>query len=122
MADRNQLRARLAVVVREFLAEEGLLVPPGEGTSSRFDALEEAAIEVGDALTRELLEQELAAEAAVECRCPTCGEAGLRKQERQRSIVTRRGPVPVTEIECYCRRCRRSFFPSVPGAGTGAGL
>jgi hypothetical protein len=122
MADRNRLRVRLAAVVREFLAEEGLLAPPGQGAPSRFDALEDAAIEVGDALTRELLQQELAAEAEVECHCPTCGEAGLRKQERQRSIQTRRGPVPVTEIECYCRRCRRSFFPSVPGAGTGAGL
>lgn len=122
MADRNRLRARLAVVVREFLAEEGLLAPPGEGAPSRFDALEDAAIEVGDALTRELLEQELAAEAEGRCHCPTCGAAGLRKKERQRSIQTRRGPVPLTEIECYCRRCRRSFFPSVPGAGTGAGL
>lgn len=122
MADHKQLRARLAAVVREFLAEEGLLAPPGQGAPSRFEALEDAAVEVGDALTRELLEQELAAEAEVECHCPTCGTAGLRKQERRRSIQTRRGPVPVTEIECYCRRCRRSFFPSVPSARTGAGL
>lgn len=122
MADHNQLRARLAAVVREFLAEEGLLAAAGQGAPSRFEALEDAAVEVGDALTRELLEQELAAQAEVECHCPTCGAAGLRKRERERSIQTRRGPVPVTEIECYCRRCRRSFFPSVPSAGTGAGL
>lgn len=122
MADHSKLRVRLAAVVREFLAEEGLLAAAGQGAPSRFEALEDAAVEVGDALTREVLQQELAAQPEVDCHCPTCGEAGLRKKERQRSILTRRGPVPVTEVECYCRRCRRSFFPSVPGVGTGAGL
>jgi hypothetical protein len=122
MADHSKLRTRLAAVVREFLAEEGLLAAAGPGTQSLFAELEDAAVEVGDALTREVLQQELAARGEVACQCPTCGAAGLRKKERQRSIQTRRGAVPVTEVECYCRRCRRSFFPSVPGVGTGAGL
>lgn len=122
MAEHDKLRSRLAAVVREFLAEEGLLAAPGEGPQALFETLEDAAVEVGDAFTRELLQQQLAAQAEVDCHCPTCGAAGLRKQERQRSIATRRGPVDVAEVECYCRRCRRSFFPSVQGAGTGAGL
>jgi hypothetical protein len=47
MADHNRLRARLAAVVREFLAEEGLLAPSGQGAPSRFDALEDAAVRSG---------------------------------------------------------------------------
>jgi hypothetical protein len=122
MADHTQLRSRLEAMVREFLAEEGLLAAPGQGAPSLFETLEDTAVEVGDAFTREVLQQQLAAQLEVDCHCPTCGGAGLRKRERQRSIQTRRGPVDVAEVECYCRRCRRSFFPSVPGAGTGAGL
>ena len=122
MAMSSKLRSRLEAVVREFLAEEGLLGLPGPGTQSLFAALEDSAVELGDAFTQEVLKQQLAAPPEVDGHCPTCGEAGLRKKERQRSIQTRRGPVDVTEVECYCRRCRRSFFPSVPGVGTGAGL
>ena len=63
MAVHNQLRVRLAAVVREFLAEEGLLAAAGQRTLSRFAALEDAAVEVGDALTREVLQQELSGSA-----------------------------------------------------------
>lgn len=123
MADYSKLRSRLAAVAREFLAEEGLLGGGAPaGSQSLFAALEDAAVEVGDAVTREVLQQELAAQPEADCHCPTCGAAGLRKKERRRSIATRRGLVDVAEIECYCRRCRRSFFPSVQGAGTGPGL
>ena len=109
MAVHDKLRVRLAAVVREFLVEEGLLREPGQAEQSLFATLEDAAMEVGDAVTREVLQQQLAAQPEAGCHCPTCGEAGLRKKERQRSIATRRGPVEVAEVECYCRRCRRSF-------------
>jgi len=122
MADLNQLRSRLRVVVREFLAEEGLLRSQVGPEQCLFGALEEMAVEVGDALTREVLEQELATPVSTDCHCPQCGQEGLRKGERQRSIQTRRGPVDVTEVECYCRPCRRSFFPSVPSPGAGCGV
>jgi len=122
MADSSKLRARLETVVRDFLAEEGLLATPGQEQQSLFAALEETAVEIGDAVGREVLQQQLAAQPGANCHCPTCGDEGQRKRERQRLIETRRGRVDVTEIECYCRRCRRSFFPSVQGAGPGAGL
>lgn len=119
MAFSSKSQSRLESAVREFLAE-GLLAGPERDERSLFERLEDAAVAVGDAVTREVLQQELAAQPEADCHCPTCGEAGLRKKERLRSIQTRRGLVDVTEIECYCRRCRRSFFPSVQGAGTGA--
>ena len=120
MADINKLRERVRSAVREYLAEEGL-ASPREGVAV-FTVLEDAAVEVGDAVTREVLEEELSHCSESDCHCPECGTLGLRKGERRRSIETRRGPVDVTEIECYCRRCRRSFFPSVPRLGSGAGL
>lgn len=122
MADINELQARLRVVVQQFLVEEGLLTKGEPGKVALFSALEETAVSVGDTVMREVLAEELAAQPAAEEPCPTCGAAGLRKQERQRSLQTRRGPVDVTETEHYCRRCRRSFFPSVPGAGIGRGV
>lgn len=122
MAVHDKLRALLAAVVREYLAEEGLLQGPVQGEESLFARLEDAAVEVGDAVTREVLQQELAAQPEANCHCPTCGAAGLRKKERQRSIATRRGLLEVAEVECYCRRCRRSFFPSVQGVRPGPEL
>jgi hypothetical protein len=122
MADSSKLRARLETVVRDFLAEEGLSATPGQGQESLFAALEETAVEIGDAVGREVLREQLAAQPEAACRCPTCGDEGQRKRERQRLIETRRGRVDVTEIEGYCRRCRRSFFPSVQGVGPGTGL
>lgn len=121
MADYGKLRVRLESVVREFLAEE----PSGGldgGEGSLFETLEQAAVQVGDALACQVLQQELAAQPPAQGCCPQCGREGLRKRERKRTIQTRRGPVDLTEIECYCRPCRRSFFPSVQGAGAGAGL
>ena len=120
MAFKKQVQSRLVELARDILAEEEPLASARPGEQSLFEALEDAAVAIGDAFTREVLKQKLAAQSEADCHCPTCGEAGLRKQERQRSIQTRRGLVDVTEIECYCRRCRRSFFPSVQGVGSGA--
>ncbi len=117
MADLNELRSRLSAVVREFLAEDGLLRGRSEQGESLFSALEDAAVQVGDAVTREVLEQELAACEEPDTQCPSCGTAGLRKGERRRPIQTRRGRVEVAEVECYCRRCRRSFFPQSKALG-----
>jgi hypothetical protein len=113
MAFKKQVESRLVELAREMVAEEELLCASGSGGQSLFEALEDAAVKIGDAVTREVLRQKLAAQPQADGHCPQCGEAGLRKKERQRSIQTRRGPVDVTEVECYCRRCRRSFFPSV---------
>lgn len=122
MARIDQLRERLAAVVREFLAEEGLAPGHSQQGKTLFSTLEETAVEVGDAVTREVLREELAACDPPDRCCPECGHAGLHKRERKRTIETRRGPVEVIEEERYCPACRRAFFPSEQGAGAGRRL
>lgn len=119
MAFKKQIQSSLVELARDVLGEEEFLSAPAPEGRSLFETLEDAAVSIGDAVAREVLKQQLAAQPEADCHCPTCHEAGLRKRERRRSIQTRRGPVEVTEIECYCRRCRRSFFPSVQGVGPG---
>ena len=122
MARIDKLRERLAEVVREFLAEEGLAPGQPQQGKTLFSVLEESAVEVGDAVTQEVLREELAVCEPPDRCCPQCGHAGLHKGERQRPIQTRRGPVEVTEEERYCPACRRAFFPSEQGAGAGCRL
>jgi hypothetical protein len=87
-----------------------------------FTTLEDAAIAVGDAITKELVELVLARQAEQSHECPQCGQRGLQKGERERVIQTRRGEVKFTEPEFYCPRCRRAFFPSLGSSGSGCGL
>ncbi len=85
--------------------------------------IEEVAVAVGDEVARKIMQRKLAADpACTEARCPDCGAPGLRKGSRRREILTRRGLVELDEPECYCRTCRRSFFPSVARAGAGRGV
>lgn len=87
-----------------------------------FTRLENEAIAIGDAITKELVEQQLALLREQSHQCPKCRGDGLHKGDRERVIQTRRGEVKFTEPEFYCPRCRRAFFPSVGNAGPGRGL
>jgi hypothetical protein len=110
---------------QEFLEEAGkafdrMLGADGQNGLVTFEEREDRACELGDALTRRLLEEHLAAdemadpdEAVV---CPFCGrpvpcpvpaEVELEKRE----VQTRRGPVEFERAARYCKPCRRVFFP-----------
>lgn len=45
-------------------------------------------------------------------RCPQCGLQCDAQDKTQRRILTRLGPVDISEIKFHCNACRRSFFPS----------
>jgi hypothetical protein len=122
MATIEELRQRVEEFARELIAREGLSADkPGVAL---WTVWEEAACDLGDAFAREILHQQVLRTAPAEQPhwCPECGAAGLWKKQRKRTIQTRRGVVPITEPECYCKRCRRSFFPSVGGTRSGGGL
>lgn len=86
-----------------------------------FTAIEDFACNLGDMIAQEFMRRQIVErdEPGAPC-CPECKRPGLRKKKRQRAVVTRRGPVELTEPECYCKRCRKSFFPSLGATGTGS--
>ena len=45
-------------------------------------------------------------------RCPQCGDQCEAEGLAERQLLTRLGPVNLSEIKFHCNACRRSFFPS----------
>jgi hypothetical protein len=79
--------------------------------------MEDLAFEVSQRVGAEVLRSFLATQAEAEeaptMRCQQCGEPCEGKPPRRRAMTTRVGEVVWHEPVCYCRRCRRSFSPSV---------
>ena len=112
MAISHELRRRIEVFTRE-LCEEAEEVDASEG-DCWLDAVENRALEISDAIHAELVarqaEQRLPAEGPSSC--PECGQPARCRRERQRELITRRGPTTIVEPEYYCPGCRRAFFPA----------
>ena len=86
-----------------------------DGTAKTFDELEEESIEVSDLVGEALLDRMVgdAEEPSGSCRCPKCDRVCPRRGEDEPRVVEAdRGTVAWNEAEYFCRRCRRSFFPS----------
>jgi hypothetical protein len=96
--------------------------PRGPEWGTRFAEIEEVAIQVGQALSREMCDRALQQQAAepvpvVDQVCPTCGKASQAQDPVPRVVKTRAGDARWEEPQTYCRSCRRAFFPSVETAG-----
>lgn len=110
---------------QEFLDEaarafDQMLGSDGQNGLVTFEQREERACELGDALTRRLLEEHLAADDAADpdkqVACPICGgpvlcEAPEKAEMEKRELLTRRGKVQYERAARRCTRCRRVFFP-----------
>jgi hypothetical protein len=121
MATTAELKQRVRKFVDELLAEQArVTAKPGVAL---FTTIEDLACELGDTFAQEVMRYEAAHrdEPPHYC-CPQCGQLGQRKGEEERVITSCRGPVEVIDVECYCKRCRKSFFPSRGQSGTGSGL
>jgi len=85
--------------------------------------LEELTCQIGDEFARQLCESELlnrarkAAEVE-QCECPGCGSLCPRGQPEAVVLQGLRGEVGFNQPSYFCRRCRRSFFPSGRSFGT----
>ena len=125
MATIEQFQERLRLAVREALQKclaDGDL-PEAQKGEAGFTTIEALALAAGDAVSLEVFEQQLAESGLGPPHCPRCGFEGQRIKQRERTLQTRRGlEVPLSEPECYCPGCRRSFFPSVQSSGPGRGL
>jgi len=85
-----------------------------------FEQREERACELGDALTRRLLEEHLQADEladpGAEVNCPICNRpvhcVSPEKAEMEgRELRMRRGKVEYGRAARRCKHCRRVFFP-----------
>jgi hypothetical protein len=110
---------------QEFQEEAGkafdqMLGSDGQNGLVTFQEREERACEVGDSLTRRLLEEHLAADefcdpgALVDC--PLCGrpvpcDDPQKVELESRSLLTRRGRAEFERAARRCTHCRRIFFP-----------
>ena len=113
MARNKTMEERVKELVAEVLAEES-----AGGSGARLENIndiEDAMVRIGDMVAREFGTQKLAqhmGETAAHCQCPDCGHEGVLVGDRSRDLISRRGPVPLTEAKYRCPRCRRHFFPS----------
>ena len=110
---------------QEFQEEAGqafdrMLGSDGQNGLVTFEEREERACELGDGLTRRLLEEHLdaddATEPGAEVVCPICGgpvrcEGPEKIEKETRRVRTRRGEVDYERAARNCKRCRRVFFP-----------
>jgi hypothetical protein len=110
---------------REYMEEAGrafdqMLGSDGQNDLVTFAEREERACELGDALTRRLLEEHLGADdtadPGAEVACPICGEPvhcddPEKAETENRELLTRRGKVQYERAARRCNRCRRIFFP-----------
>ncbi len=114
MATTDEFQARISAFARELAAEFGE-VDDSEALSW-LDAIETRAVEIGDALHAELVQQVSANRPAEEeSTCPRCGQLGQYKGNRRRELISRRGPVAIAEPEYFCPCCRKAFFPDDGG-------
>ena len=111
MATSGQIQERIEAFARQLAEEFGEI--DEEKALSWLDAIETRAVEIGDAVTTELLKRKLADRPAMEDEslCPNCGKLGRYAGEREREVIGRRGAVTVGEPEYFCPCCRKSFFP-----------
>ncbi len=112
MATSSDLEQRIEAFARELCEELGE-VDQSKGVCW-LDAIENQAIEIGDALHAELVKQKSNDRPVQEDEsvCPRCSQLGQYKRQRERELLTRRGPAMIAEPEYYCPCCRKAFFPA----------
>jgi hypothetical protein len=113
MATPDQIRRRLqAAAVQMCLEMEDFSVADEECWLAK---VEEVAAQLGDAVATTLIERQSAARLEMatteEANCPECGKLGRYRGPRERELISRRGPVALSEPEYYCPCCRKAFFP-----------
>ena len=121
MAISSTFRQEIDEVARRLLDKKLAEQAPDALSTKRFIEIEDEACEVADALAREVMRLMVARQAeespAEPACCPSCGRAGRERPPESRKVQTRRGDVGWEEPKFYCLHCRKSFFPSVEGAG-----
>jgi hypothetical protein len=98
--------------------------PDGPAWGTTLTEIEDLLLAVRQLLTRKMLDESLARQAAAADRqdaaartCPGCQQPLTCADANPRILQTRAGTAQWCEPEGYCPRCRRAFFPSIAGPG-----
>ena len=113
MARNKTIEERVKELVAEVLAEES--AQDGGAGPENINDIEDAMVRIGDMVAREFGTQKLAQhmeQTVAHSQCPDCGHEGVLVGDRSRDLISRRGPVPLTEAKYRCPKCPRHFFPS----------
>ena len=107
-------------VAKHFLRK--VFGPEGLPWGTKFSDLEELSVQIGQAISRAMMDRALADQArAVPATAETCGVCGTAVQAgppgQPRVVTTTVGTVHWTEPQRYCPDCRAAFFPSVAQTG-----
>ncbi len=125
----SKLDATTAVVDQQTLIQgvakyflEKVYGPEGMPWGTRFDDLEELSVQIGQAMSRSMIDQALARQAqsvsSEEETCSGCsGQVRSVDDTEPRAVLTRVGTAYWDEPKRYCPKCRAAFFPSDPSAG-----
>lgn len=89
---------------------------------TKFSQLEQRALQLGQALSRQIMRRCVAQQAATEVpepleACPSCGGLLKAGESEPRVMTSGAGEVAWCEPQRLCLKCRKSFFPSVEGTG-----
>lgn len=118
----EQVRTYLEGVAKNLV--DRLYGPDGPAWGTKMTELEDVVVAVREALSEKMLAQALERQAATneqrpepyQC-CPSCGQPVAGAAPEPRLMQTRGGEAEWLEPHMNCRRCRRSFFPSVEESG-----
>src|ERR1700737_1860612 len=95
--------------------------PNGPVWGTTLTEIEDLLLGIRQVLTEKMLDESLARQAAAAdqqaaatCSCPSCQQPVACDEANPRVVQTRAGAAEWSELEGYCPRCRRGFFPSVP--------
>lgn len=98
---------------------ERLYGPNGPAWGTKLCELEDVVLAVRQVLSERMLDEALQRQAQTVAErpapfraCPQCGQDVETDAAELRFLQTRAGQAEWQEPATYCRRCRRSFFPS----------
>jgi len=119
--DASRLRKKLDDLLREA-AEVSVALDRADGTIQgvpHYSIIEGRAHELGQQLSRQIQERQMAEIVAAQVPKASCPGCGRRREliPTKRSVTSVDGGIELQELEGYCPSCRKAFFPATGDAG-----
>lgn len=116
-----RLQKKLADLLREA-AEVSVALDRANGTIQgvpHYSVIEGRAHELGQQLSRQIQERQMAEIVAAQMTKATCPGCGGRRElvPTRRQVTSVDGDVSLRELKGYCPVCRKAFFPDPRDAG-----